>query len=94
MHNLSENVSMSLPQRTEAFGLPEILVTLRRICDEIEQETGLISQEQACLLADICTRFGGETEDLSYVLGVNANLVTQPARIVTDPVPLQTITNL
>ncbi|MEM7028010.1 MAG: hypothetical protein AAF629_00350 [Chloroflexota bacterium] len=91
MHNQSENRPMPLPPRTEAFGLAEILVTLRRVCDEIEQETGLLSQEQACLVADICTRFSGEVEDLSYVLGTNANLVTQPLTMVTDAIPLNTV---
>ena len=93
MHTFSGHTLVPLPPRSEAFGLAEIFVTLRRVCDEIEQETGLLSQEQACLLADICTRFGGDVDDLSYILGINANLVTQPADIVTAPVPLQTITN-
>ena len=91
MRNLPNDSPMSLPQRTEAFGLAEILVTLRRVCDEIEQETGLLSQEQTCLVADICTRFSGEAEDLSYVLGTNENLVTQPLDIARDPIPLNTV---
>ena len=91
MYNLLENPFIPLPQRTETFGLAEILVILRRVCDEIEQGTGLLSQEQACLVADICARFSSEIEDISYVLGTNANLVTQPLDIVKDPIPLNAV---
>ena len=93
MHTSFEDVPLGTTDRTEPFSLAEILSTLRRICDEIDQETGLISEEQACLVADICTRFGGGSDELAYVLGINANLITQPLSIVTDPTPLNAITH-
>jgi len=56
----------------------EILVTLRRVRETIEQETGCLSPEQSCLLTDICTRFGNDENDLDYVLGYHVAWVTAP----------------
>ena len=56
----------------------EILRRLRTLRWTIEQESGSLTQEQVCLLSDVCRSLGLYGSEISYVVGPSLRFIDQP----------------
>jgi hypothetical protein len=83
-HTIDPNAPFFAQENLQAIPKAQILLILRRLKEEIERETGCLTDEQTLLLVDVCQALGFYLSDANYVLGVQINLVTAPIFLPTS----------